>query len=110
MAARINAVGTEQSVHYALEAAKYMNVPGLSADTKRKLNILRTGLVLPAPTTEGAATELNRIATDLSSQYGTGQATPEGKPIPGSDLNAEMGHPGTPPPDTADLCRTWHNT
>ena len=50
MASRINAVGTEKSVKYALEAAKYMNVAGLSADTKRKLDILRTGIVLPAPT------------------------------------------------------------
>src|SRR3546814_12573856 len=73
MAARINAVGTEKSVKYAIEAAKYRDVPGLSADTKRKLDILRTGLVLPAPTTAGAATELNAIATDLSSQYGKGK-------------------------------------
>src|SRR3546814_9594321 len=67
MAARINAVGTEKSVKYALEAAKYMNVAGLSADTKRKLDILRNGIVLPAPTTPGAATELHTIATDLQS-------------------------------------------
>src|SRR5690606_32976271 len=69
MAARINAVGTEKAVKYALEAAKYRDVAGLSADTKRKLDILRTGLVLPAPTRPGAATELNTIATDLQSQY-----------------------------------------
>ena len=57
MASRINAVGTEKSVKYALEAAKYMSAAGLSADTRRKLDILRTGIVLPAPTTPGAATE-----------------------------------------------------
>src|SRR3546814_18654208 len=79
MAARINAVGTEKSVKYALEAAKYVNVPGLSADTKRKLDILRNGIVLPAPTTEGAATELNRIAPALSSQYGKGKGTLDGR-------------------------------
>src|SRR3546814_6566362 len=77
MAARINAVGTEKSVKYALEAAKYMNVAGLSADTKRKLDILRNGIVLPAPTTPGAATELNTIATDLQSQYGKGRGRSE---------------------------------
>src|SRR5690606_16368412 len=58
MAARINAIGTKKAVKYALEAAKYRDVPGLSADTKRKLDILRNGIVLPAPTTEGAAAEL----------------------------------------------------
>ncbi|KAB2853892.1 MAG: peptidase M2 family protein, partial [Sphingopyxis terrae] len=92
MAARINAVGTEKSVKYALEAAKYMDVPGLSADTKRKLDILRTGLVLPAPTKPGAATELNTIATDLQSQYGKGRGTLDGKEISGSDIEAEMGN------------------
>src|SRR3546814_14973797 len=92
MAARSNAVGTEKSVKYAIEAAKYRDVPGLSADTRRKLDILRTGLVLPAPTTEGAATELNEIATDLSSQYGKGKGTLGGKPISGSDIEAELGH------------------
>ncbi|MBB5705281.1 M2 family metallopeptidase [Sphingopyxis panaciterrulae] len=109
MAARINAVGTEKSVHYALEAAKYMNVPGLSADTKRKLNILRTGLVLPAPTTEGAATELNRIATDLSSQYGKGKGTLDGKPISGSDIEAEMGNLDHTPAEYAEMWTSWHD-
>ena len=86
MAARINAVGTEKSVKYALEAARYASIPGLSADTKRKLDILRTGLVLPAPTKPGAATELNQIATDLQSQYGKGRGTLNGKEISGSDI------------------------
>src|SRR3546814_1279239 len=78
---------------------KYRDVPGLSADTKRKLDILRTGLVLPAPTTEGAATELNEIATDLSSQYGKGKGTLGGKPISGSDIEAEMGNLDHTPAD-----------
>ena len=92
MASRINAVGTEKSVKYALEAAKYANAAGLSADTKRKLDILRTGLVLPAPTKPGAATELNQIATDLQSQYGKGRGMLDGKEISGSDIEAEMGN------------------
>lgn len=109
MAARINAVGTEKSVKYALEAAKYVNVPGLSADTKRKLDILRNGIVLPAPTTEGAATELNRIATDLSSQYGKGKGTLDGKPISGSDIEAEMGNLEHTPAQFAEMWTSWHD-
>ena len=109
MAARINAVGTEKSVQYALEAAKYMNVPGLSADTKRKLDILRTGLVLPAPTTPGAATELNTIATDLQSQYGKGKGTLDGKPISGSDIEAEMGNLDHTPAEYAEMWASWHD-
>ena len=109
MAARINAVGTEKSVKYALEAAKYMDVPGLSADTKRKLDILRTGLVLPAPTKPGAATELNTIATDLQSQYGKGRGTLDGKEISGSDIEAEMGNLKHTPAEFAEMWTSWHD-
>ena len=41
-------------------------VPGLDPDTARKLDILRGGLVLAAPTTPGAAAELNEITTGCS--------------------------------------------
>ena len=109
MAARINAVGTEKTVRYALEAAKYMGVAGLSADTRRKLDILRTGLVLPAPTTPGAASELNTIATDLQSQYGKGRGTLDGKPISGSDIEAEMGNLQHTPAQFAEMWKSWHD-
>ncbi len=109
MAARINAVGTEKAVKYALEAAKYSEVPGLSAETKRKLNILRTGLVLPAPTTPGAATELNQIATDLQSQYGKGRGTLNGKEISGSDIEEQMGNAERTPAELAEMWTSWHD-
>ncbi|MBA3941667.1 MAG: peptidyl-dipeptidase, partial [Sphingopyxis sp.] len=109
MASRINAVGTEKAVKYALEAAKYTGVPGLSADTKRKLDILRTGLVLPAPTRPGAATELNQIATNLQSQYGKGRGTLNGKEISGSDIEAEMGNLQNTPAQFAEMWTSWHN-
>jgi len=109
MASRINAVGTEKSVKYALEAAKYKDVAGLSADTRRKLDILRTGIVLPAPTTPGAATELNTIATDLQSQYGKGRGTLNGKDISGSDIEAEMGNLQNTPAQFAEMWTSWHD-
>jgi peptidyl-dipeptidase A len=109
MASRINAIGTEKSVKYALEAAKYKDVPGLNADTKRKLDILRTGLVLPAPTKPGAATELNQIATDLQSQYGKGRGKLNGKEISGSDIEAEMGNLQNTPAQFAEMWTSWHD-
>jgi len=108
-AAKINAVGTEKSVKYALEAAKFANVEGLSYDTKRKLDILRTGIVLPAPTTPGAATELNNIATKLQSDYGKGKGTLGGKPINGSDIEAEMGNIDRTPAQLAEMWTSWHD-
>ena len=91
LAARYGEVGTEKSVRYALDAAKYQALPGLSYDTKRKLDILRGGIVLPAPTTAGAAAELATITTKLQSAYGKGRGTLNGKEINGSDIEAAMG-------------------
>jgi len=108
MAARINAVGTEKTVKYALEAAKYAALPGLDPDVKRKLDIMRNGLVLPAPTTPGAATELNTIATSLQSQYGKGKGTLNGKEINGSDIEAEMGNPERTPAELSEMWASWH--
>jgi peptidyl-dipeptidase A len=109
MAARINAVGTEKSVKYALLSARYAAVPGLSAELKRKLDIMRNGLVLPAPTNPGAATELNAIATRLNSQYGKGKGTLGGQPINGSDIEAEMGNPERTPDELREMWASWHD-
>jgi peptidyl-dipeptidase A len=109
LAAKINAVGTEKSVKYALEAAKFAQVPGLSYDTKRKLDILRTGIVLPAPTTPGAAARANDIQTKLQSAYGKGKGTLKGKPISGSDIEAEMGELNHTPAEYAEMWTSWHD-
>jgi peptidyl-dipeptidase A len=108
VAARIGAQGTEMSVRLATEAARYMNVPGLSFDTKRKLDFLRGGLVLPAPTTEGAAQKLNDIATRLNSAYGKGKGTLKGKEINGSDIEAEMGT-NRNPDELAEMWKSWND-
>ena len=83
--------------------------PACRSDTKRKLDILRNGIVLPAPTTPGAATELNTIATNLQSQYGKGKGTLNGKPINGSDIEAEMGNVKRTPAELAEMWTSWHD-
>ncbi len=108
LAAHFGTIGTEMSVRFANEAAKYQDVPDLSYDTKRKLDILRSGLVLPAPTTPGAAAELNKIATSLQSQYGRGKGTLNGKPISGSDIEAAMGT-NRNPEELKEMWTSWHN-
>jgi peptidyl-dipeptidase A len=109
VAARIGAQGTEMSVKYATEAAQYLSVPGLSFDTRRKLDFLRGGLVLPAPTTEGAAKELNEIATKLNSAYGKGKGTLRGKEINGSDIEAEMGT-NRNPDELKEMWKSWNDS
>jgi peptidyl-dipeptidase A len=108
LAAKYGEIGTEKSVQYALEAAKYQNVSGLSAEAKRKLDILRGGLVLPAPTTPGAAKELSEIATRLNSSYGKGKGTLKGQPINGSDVEAEMGT-NRNPEELKEMWVSWHD-
>nr|WP_277923469.1 M2 family metallopeptidase [Sphingomonas sp. TREG-RG-20F-R18-01] len=108
IAAKFGAEGTEMSVRYALEAAKYARIPGLSYDTKRKIDLLRNGLTLPAPTTPGAATELATIVTRMSSEYGKGKGTLDGKPINGSDIEAAMGSVRDPA-KSKEMWVSWHD-
>ncbi|WP_374611262.1 M2 family metallopeptidase [Sphingorhabdus sp.] len=108
LAAKYGEIGTEKAVAYALEAAKFQNVAGLSAETKRKLDILRGGLVLPAPTKEGAAAELSTIATKLQSAYGKGKGTLNGNAINGSDIEAAMGTSRNPE-ELKEMWTSWHD-
>lgn len=108
LAAEVGAKGTEMQVRFALEAAKYKDVPGLSAETRRKLDKLRGGIVLPAPTTDGAAAELNTIATELQSIYGKGKGTLDGKPVSGSDIEAAMGDVRDPA-KLKEMWVSWHD-
>jgi peptidyl-dipeptidase A len=100
---------TEKGVKYASEAAQWLQVPGLDFDTTRKLNLLRGSLVLAAPSTPGAAAELNEITTRLQSLYGKGRATHNGKTITGDDAEALMGELRDPK-QLAEIWRSWHET
>ncbi len=108
MAAAAGAEGTELAVRLALEAARYADVPGLSAETRRKLTMLRSGITLPAPTTEGAADQLSELTTRMSSAYGRGRGTLRGEPIVGSDIEAEMGT-NRNPVELAEMWTSWHD-
>ncbi|HVM36775.1 MAG TPA: M2 family metallopeptidase [Sphingomicrobium sp.] len=107
VAAYFGTIGTEKGVRYAKQAAQYAKVPGLDADTARKLNILRGALVLPAPSTPGAAAELNSISTRLQSAYGKGRARHRGKEITGDDAEALMGTLRNPA-ELREVWQSWH--
>ncbi|KZX88361.1 peptidyl-dipeptidase [Erythrobacter sp. HI0037] len=109
LAAKYGAEATEKSVSYANEAAKYARVEGLDAEVARKLDILRNGIVMPAPVRDGAATELNEIATKLGSAYGKGKGTLNGEEIHGSDIEAEMGNLDRTPAELAEMWASWHD-
>ena len=91
LAARSGAEITEKAVQWAKGAARFNGVAGVTGDTRRKLDLLKNGVGLPAPTTPRAATELATLTTRMSSSYGKGKGTLDGKPINGSDIEAAMG-------------------
>jgi peptidyl-dipeptidase A len=109
MAAQYGAQLTLKQVGYANEAARYAQVAGLDAETKRKLDMLRNSISLPAPNRPGAAEELNAIATSLGSAYGRGKGTLNGQPINGSDIEAEMGNLERTPDELKEMWASWHD-
>ena len=77
---KINAEVTELQVQLANQAAKF-NTVTVAPDVRRKLDLLRLGLVLPAPNRPGAADELAQITTRLDSAYSTGKFDYKGRQI-----------------------------
>ncbi len=70
-AAEAGARATKISVDYANATRKFKDVD-LPPDLRRKMQRLQSGLVLPAPTSDGAAEELSEITTGLDATYSTG--------------------------------------
>ncbi|MXO61910.1 M2 family metallopeptidase [Qipengyuania oceanensis] len=103
------AQGKKMSVDYALAAARYAEVPGLDPDVERKLDLLRSSITMPAPTTEGAAEEMSAISTKLEAQYGKGKALLNGEDIAGNDAEAEMGNLERTPEELTEMWQSWHD-
>lgn len=78
--ARANAEYTELQVALANEAARFNDVQ-VPDDVRRKLNLMRQSIVLPAPNRPGAASELADITTRLDSTYATGRFEHQGRQI-----------------------------
>ena len=64
---------TAAQVELAGEAARYIDVTGLTVDTARKLDMLRTGIVIPAPRDASKNAEQAEIGAKLQSIYGKGE-------------------------------------
>ena len=79
-----SAESTKLSVEIA-NATKQFEGVDLPADLARKMQILRSGIVIPAPSTAGAADELAKITTKLDSTYATGTFNYKGE-----DLNLDQ--------------------
>ncbi|QDF75238.1 MULTISPECIES: M2 family metallopeptidase [Shewanella] len=72
LAASVGERQTALSVQLATQAANYTQLP-LDDTDKRKLNILRSALVLPAPLDPKKNAELANISAELNGLYGKGK-------------------------------------
>jgi len=64
---------TRLQVELAAGAAKYNDVEGIDGDTRRKLNILRSGITIPAPRDAVKTAEQAGIGARLAGMYGRGE-------------------------------------
>ncbi|MEQ1489390.1 MAG: M2 family metallopeptidase [Terricaulis sp.] len=103
---RSDAEGTEARVRLASEAGRYANVE-MPADTRRKIDLLRLSLTLPAPQREGAAGQLSEITTRLASIYSTGRIDYQGRQVTLDDLETLMGTEHNPA-RLEEIWTKWH--
>jgi peptidyl-dipeptidase A len=72
LAARTAEAFTAAQVEIASEAVRFNAVTGLDYDTSRKLGMLKSGIVIPAPMDPAKTAEQSEIGAKLSSMYGRG--------------------------------------
>jgi peptidyl-dipeptidase A len=85
LTAKAGAEATELGTKYAKQAARFDHVK-VDDVTRRKLMLLKNGLVLPAPERPGAAKEMADLQARLATLYSTGTATIDGKTLHLEDL------------------------
>jgi peptidyl-dipeptidase A len=73
LAAKASEQLTAAQVEFAGRAAAYSDVAGLDADTRRKLNLLRSSIVMPAPSDAEKTAEQAEIGAVLNGLYGKGK-------------------------------------
>ncbi len=78
--AKAGAEQNEMATRLAMQAARYNGVK-LDPVNRRKLELLKRSLVLPAPNRPGAADRLAILASKLDSTYSTGKFTYQGKTL-----------------------------
>ncbi|HEY0300577.1 MAG TPA: M2 family metallopeptidase, partial [Rhizomicrobium sp.] len=105
LVAKAGAGFTDLAVRYAKGAARF---DGLKLDpvTRRKLYLLKQGLVLPAPSRPGASQELADIGTRLSTDYATAKFTYNGKPLTLDDMESVL-RTSRDPNETRALWEGW---
>ncbi|WOI53932.1 M2 family metallopeptidase [Parvularcula sp. LCG005] len=87
--AKISAELTEMAVEYA-NRAKDFDTTKLPTEMRRKMDILKAGITLPAPAGPDAAKALAELTTRLDSTYSTGKIEFEGRVVPQNETELLM--------------------
>ncbi len=89
------------------QASEYLSTPGLSAKTRRDLELMRHLNSVPSPLSEEDATELVEIGAELQSIYSTGKyCNAEGECSVLRDMELRMAN-SRDPDELLDLWRGW---
>lgn len=103
LSARTNQKITEAGVKYAIAAAKFDDIE-VTADQRRKLNMLKLSLVMPAPQDPEKSAELAQVTSALNGMYGKGTYTNKaGKKLSLGELTTTMATSR----DYDELLETW---
>jgi peptidyl-dipeptidase A len=103
IAAKFGEEATKKSVQLALGAQKFDHLE-LDFDTRRKLDTLKQGLVIPAPNDDAKTKELANITANLDATYAKG-CTPEGECFTLGDLSGTLASSDDP----NELLTAWTN-
>jgi peptidyl-dipeptidase A len=103
--AQARAQNTALAVRYAKEAARFDHVE-VDEVTRRKLYLLKQGLVLPASSRPGASQELADITARLKSYYSTSKLTYNGKVLTLDDMEDTL-RTSRDPNETRALWEGW---
>lgn len=89
LASKASQQTTDANVKYAIEATKYDDID-VTPEQRRKLNIIKQSIVIPAPQDNHLSAELAKIGADLNSLYSTGSYTKNNNKLTLGDMAAIM--------------------
>src|SRR5579863_10097383 len=108
VAARANERNIAEAVRLAKGAVRFDKVT-LPPDMRRKMQLLKVGLVLAAPADAAESAEVTRLAASLEGTYGKGKYCPaEGKPCLDIEAVTRIMATSTNPAELLDAWRGWH--
>jgi len=107
LAAKASEQFTALQVEIAVQAARFSGLEGLDPDTVRKLNMLRSRIVIPAPQDAAKTAEQAEIGAKMSGLYGKGSYCREdGKCLALGEMEDIMAHSRNPD-ELLDIWEGW---